>query len=47
MNVHEVGRIYSDDKEGAVAKGGLGNQNVNFLANVVACLFHYKSQMAA
>ncbi len=47
VNALEVVRIYSDHKEGTVAKGGLGNQNVNFLASVVACLFHHKSQMAA
>ncbi len=45
MNVFEVVRIYSDDKEGAVAKGGLGNQKNNSLVSVVACLFHYESQM--
>ncbi len=45
MNVLEVVRIYSDDKEGAVAKGGLGNQKRNSLASDAACVLCYESQI--
>ncbi len=47
MNVLEVMRIYSDDKEGAVAKGRLGNQKNNSLLSDAACMLCYESQMCA